>query len=300
MPTIAPGTQAFSLDVQIVDDVGDPVLGLVAATFPAVTVSPGGALADVVLTLSDLPAITTPHPNDNVAGGIKERTGGYYRLDYPNNLFPNPGFLSTIGEESNKHLICPRIEVSSGPGGGAYAVTITLTDSGTALPIQNAYVRMSGGAFAPVQATNASGVAVFNLDAGTYTVIATAPGYSFSGQTLVVAGTTSHAYTMSPYVIPMPSAPGLATGVLICYDDQGVVLAGVQIDIQLSAMPYADAGNSAKNAIRSATSDSSGLVTFTGLWQGGRYRARRSAGDWVDFAVPATSTFSLPDVLGVL
>src|SRR5579871_5997928 len=73
-----------SVDVQVVDDSGIAVSGLVAATFPALTYSVAGANADVVWpALIDLAAITTAWTN----GGLKERGGGVYRLDCPNAMF---------------------------------------------------------------------------------------------------------------------------------------------------------------------------------------------------------------------
>lgn len=96
-----------SVDVQVVDDTGLPVTGLVAATFPAVTYSLAGASVDVSISLVDLAAITTAW----TSGGLKERGGGVYRLDLPNAVFGTAGEIKIRGETAGKHLLAPWIEV---------------------------------------------------------------------------------------------------------------------------------------------------------------------------------------------
>jgi hypothetical protein len=78
---ITPGATSQSVTVQILDDTGLGVTGLVAATFPPTYYKKAGASAAVQITLSDLATITTPY----ASGGVKETAvGGYYRLDLPN------------------------------------------------------------------------------------------------------------------------------------------------------------------------------------------------------------------------
>lgn len=96
-----------SIDVQIVDDVGLPVTGLVAATFPAVFFSIAGANADVAIALSDLATITSPWS----VGGVKERGGGVYRVDGPDPMFTVSARVKLRGESANKRLLCPVIDV---------------------------------------------------------------------------------------------------------------------------------------------------------------------------------------------
>jgi hypothetical protein len=105
----SPGTTSLSIDVQIVDDSGLPVTGLVASTFPAVTYSVGNNTAAVAITLSDLAAITSVYSS----GGLKERSGGRYRLDLPNAAIASAGVVTLIGEATGKHLICPPVQVVS-------------------------------------------------------------------------------------------------------------------------------------------------------------------------------------------
>jgi hypothetical protein len=101
------GATSVSVDVQIVSDAGLPVTGLVAATFPAVTYSLAGPNAAVPVTLSDLAAITSAW----ASGGVKERSGGYYRLDLPDAAFATGGIVRVEGEASGKHLLAAEVQV---------------------------------------------------------------------------------------------------------------------------------------------------------------------------------------------
>jgi hypothetical protein len=113
----ATGSTSNSVTVQIVDDSGLAVTGLVAATFPAVKYSLAGANASVSVSLSDLAAITTAW----TSGGVKEREGGYYRLDLPDAAFASAGSVRVEGEASGKHLLCPELQI-----GGVGDVPATL------------------------------------------------------------------------------------------------------------------------------------------------------------------------------
>lgn len=98
---LVPGSTSVSIDIQIVDDSGLAVTGLVAATMPAITYSLQNATAAVAISLSDLAAITTAW----TSGGVKERSGGVYRLDLPNAIGAGIGFARILGDASGKHLI---------------------------------------------------------------------------------------------------------------------------------------------------------------------------------------------------
>lgn len=104
----APGVTSKSVRVQIVDDSGLAVTGLVAATFPTLTYWVAGANAAVAFpTLTDLAALTTAFS----AGGVKEISGGYYRLDVPDAAWSAAGKVGIIGEATGKHVLCEVIDV---------------------------------------------------------------------------------------------------------------------------------------------------------------------------------------------
>lgn len=110
MTTIyAPGVTSKSLTVFIGDDTGLGVTGLLAATFPALTYQIAGANAAVAFpALSDLALITTAW----ASGGVKELSGGYYRLDCPDAMFTSAGKVKVIGEATGKHVISDVVDVS--------------------------------------------------------------------------------------------------------------------------------------------------------------------------------------------
>ncbi len=104
----APGVSSKSLTVQIVDDSGLPVTGLLAATFPSVFYQIAGPNAAVAFpALSDLALITTAW----LAGGVKELSGGEYRLDAPDAMFAAAGKVKVYAEASGKHLLLEIIDV---------------------------------------------------------------------------------------------------------------------------------------------------------------------------------------------
>lgn len=107
---VAPGATGQSTDVQIVDDTGLAVTGLLAATFPSLSWSlAGNTAATSFPALSDLALITTAY----ASGGVKERSGGWYRLDWPNAAFVSAGTVKLIGEASGKHVIMEPVMVQA-------------------------------------------------------------------------------------------------------------------------------------------------------------------------------------------
>ena len=191
------------------------------------------------------------------------------------------------------------IALTIAPGTGAFLITITVQD-GNGAPLQNAKVAFSFNGISLIQITNSSGIVTFNLDAATYTVGITCTGYVFAGSTMVVTGNASCTYSMTSSIpIISPGALLQAPGYLICYDDTGAVEQGVVVTLELVNIPSTFAGQGLSNAYRTMTSDSSGLVVFTGLWQGARYKAKRTNGNFVEFIVPNADTlFTLPTVIG--
>lgn len=127
---VAPGNASQSIDVQIVDDSGLPVTGLLAATFPPVLYSLGNNTAATSITLSDLAAITTAYSS----GGVKERSGGWYRLDLPNAAQSATATTSLIGEATGKHLLFTPIVIGGNVNAGQLGgTTQTGRDIGTSV-----------------------------------------------------------------------------------------------------------------------------------------------------------------------
>jgi hypothetical protein len=139
---IAPGSVQISADVFFADDSGAAVTGKVATDFPACAWSGGGNTADTPIVLTDLPSIVTSHPNNNVAGGVKEREGGIYRLDLPNNMFALAGRRTlTFAETTGKRILAPTYDVQFVP-----SYLINAADSQAILTLMASLQTLVGGA----------------------------------------------------------------------------------------------------------------------------------------------------------
>ena len=181
---VNPGTTSQSVDVQILNDSGLPVTGLVAATMPPIYYSLAGANSTTQITLSDLSLITSAYSS----GGVKERVGaaGVYRLDVPNGALAVAGTVKIYGEASGKHLICEPIEVQQISAFNPASDTVILaaqTHAGAVIPtvsILTGHTPQTGDAFARIGNNGANLTALgdarlANLDVAVSTRNAVAP-----------------------------------------------------------------------------------------------------------------------------
>ena len=188
---------------------------------------------------------------------------------------------------------------AGGAGTGARTVTITVNDGTTVL--QNATVRITEGANTFTALTNASGIAVFNLDDATYTVSITKSGYSYSGTTIVVNGTETATYSMTAITIT-PGAGDLTTGWLVTRV-AGVATEDITIRYQQRQEPASDTGSSYDDTIYDVESDADGLVELS-MVRGAYYYVWRGTGKRPELAqlllIPANAgaTYELPSHVG--
>jgi hypothetical protein len=95
-----------------------------------------------------------------------------------------------------------------------------------------------------------------------------------------------------------PSDPGKRTGYYVCYDENGDVESGVDVACRCQSAS-GTTGLALDSKDRTETSDAEGLVQFTNLIVGVRYRFRRGSGNWQDFLVRAGSgAFAIDSLLG--
>jgi hypothetical protein len=187
-----------SIDIQVVDDTGLPVAGLVAATMPTIKYSLGGANADATITLSDLALITTAYSS----GGVKERGEGVYRLDLPNAALATAGEVKIRGEATGKRVIAPWIDV---------AVTVaTVTNRVTANADQLAGQTVTAAAGVTFPSSVASPT---NITAGTITTTTNLTNAPTAGDFTAAMKSSLNAAT--------PASTGSVTG-----DVGGKVLGG--------------------------------------------------------------------------
>lgn len=105
----APRATGVSVFPQIVDDLGLPVTGLAAADWPDTFWMITGQSLPSAIGLSDLAAQNSAWSS----GGVKEMSGGVYRLDVPNAAFAFEGQGRIIAEETDKRLILPAYQISA-------------------------------------------------------------------------------------------------------------------------------------------------------------------------------------------
>ena len=127
---VAPGQTSVSITIQIVDDTGLPVTGLVASTFPATSYT-RSTEATATITLSDLGAITSSWSS----GGVRERSLGYYRLDVPNAAFATASHVRIIGEAAGKRIMFPVINVQEVAANVRQLAGTTLTVAGNVITL---------------------------------------------------------------------------------------------------------------------------------------------------------------------
>ena len=217
------------------------------------------------------------------------------------------GLDSAIGEieagsggdataENQEAILAAVNALDVGTGTGANAVTITI-DDGTD-PLESVKVRVTKGAESYLGTTNASGVATFALDNGTWTVRATLPLYTMDAETLVVDGDEDETYSMSAVSIT-PSEPGSVTGYWIARCADGQPIEGVEIGVRVKSSM--SAGTAHQAATRTVVSDEAGVASVANLLPSVRYEARAGQGPWIEFIVPAgsASPYQLPDIWGI-
>ena len=181
-------------------------------------------------------------------------------------------------------------------GTGARVVTITVND-GTS-PLENAKVRAYLSASENyVLSSNASGVVVFNLDDGTWTVSITKPGYSFTSQLLVVNGNESQTYSMTQEVVTPNPDPDKSTVTITCYDAKTELESGVKIYLEQMTIPTSSENIAFSGAAQEYISGVNGQIELT-LWRNAKYRYRRGQEkDWIEFT-PNAATYDVTSIVG--
>lgn len=168
--TIPPGATSQSIDIQIVDDTGVEVTGLVAATLPALSYSKGNNVAAASISLSDLALITTAW----TSGGVKERANGVYRLDLPDAVVSTAAKVTLIGGSTNKRLIAAPIDVQYVQSDLRQAIGVTQSlDANNVLNVSMKYI---GGTLQTAR------------DLGTSVLLSSGTG---TGQVLLTSGKTT-------------------------------------------------------------------------------------------------------------
>ena len=180
-------------------------------------------------------------------------------------------------------------------GGGAFAVTVTVTNAGGGAAIVGASVRMTDASGSYEATTDGTGVARFNLNASTYTLGISKDGFLYAATSQVVTGAGNIAAAMTQVSIAAPANPAQTTAFLVAHDGKGNVMPGATITFRL-VDPTGNAGAFDRRNF-TATADGAGLLQVT-LMRNSAYEARHEKGQWV--SIPDTGnngTFELPEIL---
>ncbi len=258
-------------------------------------ISTRATATDQTTVLDRLGAITGTGVN-TVLGFFKAIAGKSATLpsDLGGTFSPTTDSLEAIRDQGDAAWVTG---AGGGGGAGAYTTTITVTDGTN--PLEGAYVRVKQGVETYVVQTNASGEAVFHLDAYTWALTATKPGYTYAGTDLVVdeEGETA-SIVMTEVGLAVPDAPTYTTAYLTTYDQAGNTEAGVKITIQLTAAPGAEAGQSFDDAGADYYSNASGYLEIR-LLRNATYTAKRGDSTTeTSFTTTDTDTYALPVILG--
>lgn len=175
---------------------------------------------------------------------------------------------------------------------GPQSVTLSFVDANSS-PVPNvpfALVGLGSGR------ANASGIATFGAQNGTYTVTA-APtsGMLFANTSLTVNGTTNLTIqgAAQSFVI---APPGSTTVYLTTRDQSGTAVSGVVVNFQINSLP-AGAGAAFNQSVKPITSDGNGLVQIA-LPIGAGFSYWTATGQPLSDTVPASGPYALQDLLG--
>lgn len=181
-------------------------------------------------------------------------------------------------------------------GIGPYVITITIVDPSD-VPVQNARVSLSRTGESYQALTNASGVAVFGVESGSWTVAVSATGFTFTPVSLTVLASASQEYEISVSTPPGSTDPTLAVGYLYAYGVDGQIEADIDFTCYLFDGP-GTTGRSLDTTQFTLTSDDNGLVSYNGFIRGASYRIKRGRGQYLEFTVPNSDLFNIAELLG--
>jgi hypothetical protein len=188
-------------------------------------------------------------------------------------------------------------------GGGAgltgpYTRTITVTDADTDEPIEAAKVRLYRTGETGTEATDEDGIALFTVEAATWSYGVTASGYTGVSGSVVVSANGDTPIALTPNSITPPSNPSLSAIVVLCLDAAGQPEPDVDIDIRIVTVPSGSQNIAYKGAKQTATSDDDGIARFE-VVQGSVCEWKRGRADvWSRVTIDSDSVTNVTSVIG--
>lgn len=241
------------------DSTYTPVAGLLATFYP----SNGGS------TVQRLTA-TVP---ERFFGYLDVSAGGALQASFAINPFSSPAVA----------------------GGGAFTYTVTASDdAGTPALISGANISLTNGATVLQATTNGSGVATFNVNAGTWVVAAAKSGYTYGGSSIVVTANGNSNITM--HIVAPPASPPAGQTVGYLYTQ----VFNTPISYWMTAVPFGS-GLEFDGRQYTVSSDPATGYWSANLYKGATYSFKAGAGPTVtDVVIPsgAGTTTALANLRG--
>jgi hypothetical protein len=240
--------------------------------------------ADVAEAIAELPEPSDASEENQLA--ILEAIAG----------LPDPGDAS----EENQLAI---LEAIAGlPDPGEHAISVTVTAGGVG--VQGVLVRAFDGALlVDRQTTGVNGTCTLQLDAGTYTIVATKTGYqSLTTTGYEVAEPDALPITLTALQITPSSGASFTTVYAVVLTPAGEVAAGETCTLQLTAAAGTDEGriyHGTDSPRREAVSDAQGVVQWTNVPIGGKVKYWAGAATLTDFRYREAVVASAKVVNGV-
>lgn len=251
-----------------------------------------------LVSVAALPAATLIIANDPDEFYFKHSGNGWF--NFHTELIPE-GFRGIVEFRYDGSLFAvlsinpQELEPSSGASGGN-TVTITIEDSLTNDPIQNAQVTVKtiAGNIVDQKLTNGDGDAVFHLVNGDY-LISVLPSPSYSSESnvaLTVNGNESLTIELDAVAPSVPSSPGLCV-VRTVVERNGVPVTGAVMSAYLIGRNQVREDATQSTVVVSDTSGADGVVELQLLRldqfdNGGTYRIKVVDGDNIIFDLETT------------
>lgn len=203
--------------------------------------------------------------------------------------------LAPSGGSAAAGSIDSKVDALVAPGGnGANVVTVTVTGGGS--PLEGASVRLTKGGVSYVLAADASGVATFTLDAGTYALAVSLAGWSYTSSNVVVDGVESVAVSMTQVGVPAPTEPDTCVCYTYTRTAAGAAAAGGAVTFRLTRVDglFGSAYDAGEVTV---TSGLDGLAQLS-LPCGATAALKLGTGQWFGFCVPLEqASYMLPSVI---
>lgn len=166
-----------------------------------------------------LPLVLAPWAADALAGSENGATGSYafteladgrsYEVFCQLGATPEPsdvavGMFPQPVDSPGMRVLLDRVTGLTGP----YIASITIQDEG-GLPVEPARVRLTKLGDTQSRFTDATGLAEFACEPGTWSLAVTAPGFASQYHSLVVTDDTQVIYTLLAITVSEPASPAL-------------------------------------------------------------------------------------------